>query len=223
MLDMFEKIVWVLTIVVIIGLATGIYLAGGPSRHVLADLQQPTRISDPNYQKKMDQEITFNRQDALEAFKREKGEGAKLYRSGSRPGTKIPEKVIDEKTGLIKYVAPIHGAGTKTKTKYMVLDKRLKEKYSNFQDIYQIALLAESQFTEDENGLPVIEVTHVTRGSIIEQVGFRKSDVVYSICGYTVKDQNEAFKLYEELKNFDVYSVELVRGGQRMTMNFKFD
>ena len=42
MLDLFEKIIWVLTIVVIIGLATGIYIAGGPSRHVLADLQQPT-------------------------------------------------------------------------------------------------------------------------------------------------------------------------------------
>ena len=61
MLDMFEKIVWVLTILVIIGLAVGIYLAGGPSRHVLADLQPPTKISSRPAQDAIDKEITFSR------------------------------------------------------------------------------------------------------------------------------------------------------------------
>ncbi|TET31285.1 MAG: hypothetical protein E3J72_22790 [Planctomycetota bacterium] len=224
MLEVLEKIIWVLTVLVIVGLAVGIYFVGGPSRYHLAEMNQPIKITSGRTQAEIDKEIKFEYDKEVEKWKKDKGEGAATYRTG-KGGVKIPEQITDKETGLIKYVAPIHGRGTNPTKRYLVLDKRLKEKYSHFQDVYQIALLAESVFTEDDQGLPVVEVTHVTQGSIIEQVGFRKGDIVYSICGYTVRNEKEAMDLYDELKKRDIFSVELFRKktGQRMTLNFRFD
>jgi len=224
MLDVLEKVIWVLTILTIVGLAVGIYFIGGPSRYNLAELNQPIKVTSNRTQSEIDKEIKFEYEKEQERWKRERGEGANAYRVGSK-GVKIPEQTTDKQTGLRKYIAPIHGPLTNPRKEYLVVDKRLREKYSHFQDVYDIALLAESEFKTDDQGLPVVAITHVTSGSIIDQVGFKKNDIVYSICGFTVRNQQEAMTLYEELKSRDVFSVELYRGKtkQRMTLNFKFD
>jgi len=223
MLDLLEKIVWGLTIFAIVALAAGISYVGGPSPYHDSELAT-TQIESAPAQEAIEKAIKIEFDGEQERLTKEHGENAKTYRV--KDGVKIPEYRIDEKTGIPKYVAPVHAAGTQPKKSYMLLDRRIKEKYSNFQDVFQMAQYAESVFATDSNGMPVLEVTHVAKNSIIEKVGFRKGDVVYSICGFTARNEDEAYKLYQELKTRDIFSVELVRdtGGvkQKMTMNFRF-
>ncbi|TET31286.1 MAG: hypothetical protein E3J72_22795 [Planctomycetota bacterium] len=106
---------------------------------------------------------------------------------------------------------------------YITLDRRYKEKYSHFQDAYQLLLQAESRFVKDRNGLDVIEITYITPGSILEQLGFRKGDHIYSINGYSLGSEEEALKLFYDLKKCNVFYVELIRDGRPIIMNFKFE
>ena len=120
-------------------------------------------------------------------------------------------------------MSPVHPAGTRVIKTQTIVDRRYKEKYSNFQDIYQLALQAESIFEIDSNGLDVVKITGIAPGSIIYQLGLREGDIIYSICGYPVGNEEEAFSVFQLLKSKDDFSVELVRKNQRITMKFRFD
>ncbi|MHC4663063.1 MAG: hypothetical protein ACYS8W_15490 [Planctomycetota bacterium] len=121
------------------------------------------------------------------------------------------------------YLESVHPPGARVIVTRTIVDKRYRKKYSNFQDLYQLALQAESEYALDANGLDIIRITRIEPGSIIEQLGFRKGDEIYSVNGYPAADEDEAFGLYEMLKSKDDFFVELVRNGRRMTMHFRFE
>jgi membrane-associated protease RseP (regulator of RpoE activity) len=76
-------------------------------------------------------------------------------------------------------------------------------------------------FTE-ENGEPVILVNRVRSNSLIEKIGIRKGDKIRAVNGFKIRNNEEdAFELYEKLKNENIIIVEIERDNSIMYLWYK--
>jgi len=218
MLDFFENTVFAFAGIVIILLAAGICIAGTPSSIHLAELPTPVTVTDPKSRPEFEEIIFPGEQTPITGDRKSI---RNIYRKG-KGNILIPETGLD-KNGRKRYLGPFRYGNSSPEKTYTLLDKRYREKYSNLQDAYQLALMGESVFAKDANGLDIIEITYITPGSVLDQLGLEKGDKVYSIVRYPVSSEKEALDLFYTLKDRDVFCVELVRNGRPMIMNFKFE
>lgn len=59
----------------------------------------------------------------------------------------------------------------------------------------------------------------VKSGSTLAKIGFANGDVVREVNGYDVSNPAEAMQVYARVKNEKRFSIELTRGGQKMTLS----
>ncbi|MCC7201505.1 MAG: PDZ domain-containing protein [Nitrospirae bacterium] len=61
----------------------------------------------------------------------------------------------------------------------------------------------------------------IVPGSIFDKAGLRNGDILYGINGTELKDPEKAFQVYQMLKDNDRFVIDLVRAGQKMTLNYE--
>ncbi len=66
-------------------------------------------------------------------------------------------------------------------------------------------------------------ILHIKRGSIYEKLGIKNGDVIQRINGYEFTSPQKALEAYSNLINSDHLTVEVVRRGKRMVMEYKIN
>ena len=61
----------------------------------------------------------------------------------------------------------------------------------------------------------------IVPGSLYEKAGLRNGDIVQNINGVELKDPEKAFQIYQLLKDNDRFTIDLVRAGQKMSLNYE--
>lgn len=61
----------------------------------------------------------------------------------------------------------------------------------------------------------------IVPSSIFDKVGLRNGDILFGINGTEIKDPEKAFQVYQMLKDNDRFVIDLVRAGQKMTLNYE--
>ncbi|HUJ18075.1 MAG TPA: type II secretion system protein N [Nitrospirota bacterium] len=86
-----------------------------------------------------------------------------------------------------------------------------------------------SQLLTQARALPYVEqgktigfrITEIVPGSLYEKIGLVNGDVIQKINSQDVDDPGKFFQLYQGLKEEKNISIDLVRGGQRQSLNYE--
>lgn len=60
----------------------------------------------------------------------------------------------------------------------------------------------------------------IVPSSLFDKAGLRNGDIIHSINGIEMKDPEKAFQIYQLLKDSDRFVIDLVRAGQKMSLNY---
>jgi general secretion pathway protein C len=73
-----------------------------------------------------------------------------------------------------------------------------------------------------EQGKPVgFRISEIVPGSIYEKIGIVNGDVIQRVNSQDVDDPAKFFQVYQGLKNERNITIDLLRGGQRQTLNYE--
>ncbi|MBI5755960.1 MAG: hypothetical protein HZA12_03460 [Nitrospirae bacterium] len=61
----------------------------------------------------------------------------------------------------------------------------------------------------------------IVPSSMFDKIGMRNGDIIYSINGMEMKDPEKAFQVYQMLKDNDRFVIDLMRAGQKMSLNYE--
>lgn len=86
-----------------------------------------------------------------------------------------------------------------------------------------------SQLLTQARALPFIEegktvgfrISEIVPGSLYEKIGLQNGDVIQKINSQDVDDPGKFFQMYQGLKEERNISIDLVRGGQRQSLNYE--
>ncbi len=193
MIGFLEKVVWVITILVILAnMALVLVWKRGAA---------PDRPDSIKKVAKTQSEIA----DILDKIPK------KIYRGSSDRDAKKNKwgGIVRTKSGtfkkdgkIIKFETPIE------------VEKQLVDKYKdNFADLYDEISKSDANFTRDGNG-SYLDVTKVQRNSIVDGIGIKVGDKVRSVNDNEISSPKVAKELYDKLKNETTFLVEIERGGK---------
>jgi general secretion pathway protein C len=85
-----------------------------------------------------------------------------------------------------------------------------------------------SQILTQARALPYVEqgktvgfrISEIVPGSLYEKIGLQNGDVIQRVNAQDVDDPSKFFQLYQGLRNERNISIDLIRGGQRQTLNY---
>jgi general secretion pathway protein C len=73
-----------------------------------------------------------------------------------------------------------------------------------------------------EHGKTVgFRITEIVPGSIYERIGLQNGDVIQKVNATDVDDPAKFFQMYQGLKEEKSISIDVMRGGQRQTLNYE--
>ncbi len=86
-----------------------------------------------------------------------------------------------------------------------------------------------NQLLTEARALPYIQegktvgfrITEIVPGSLYEKIGLQNGDVIQKINSQDVDDPGKFFQMYQGLKEERNISIDLVRGGQRQSLNYE--
>ena len=84
-------------------------------------------------------------------------------------------------------------------------------------------LLGEAQAAPywDQDGREAgFRVVDIHAGSVFEQLGLQQEDVIVSVNGVSVRNNQEALAAYQSFKSADALQIGLLRGGREVTIDF---
>jgi general secretion pathway protein C len=128
--------------------------------------------------------------------------------------------VVDD-TKIVSMQKPgSNGPGVRkvTEGKYMVDQKEVAASTENM-----------SQILTQARALPYLEqgktvgfrLSEIVSGSLYEKIGLQNGDVIRSVNSQEVDDPAKFFQLYQGLKNERNITIDVMRGGQRQTLNYE--
>jgi len=106
------------------------------------------------------------------------------------------------------------------KKSFYFADRKVIEKYSNWQELIQLVKNDRAVFLEDEEGRIVgIRIESLSEDSPLRTlVRLEEGDEIVSICGYLPSNLSEGEQLFNALKNEEYFYLEVERRGRRMLL-----
>lgn len=114
--------------------------------------------------------------------------------------------------------AGVEGVKKISDGKYM-LDQ--KEVLANTENMNQILTQARAVPLVEQGKTTGFKISEIVPGSIYEKIGLVNGDVIQRVNSQDVDDPAKFFQLYEGLKTERNISIDLLRGGQRQTLNYE--
>jgi general secretion pathway protein C len=135
-------------------------------------------------------------------------------------GPVIDIQVVDDTkiVSVQKPGGPVTGVRKVSDGKYMVDQKEVQASTENM-----------GQILTQARALPYLEqgksvgfrISEIVPGSIYEKIGIVNGDVIQRVNSQDVDDPAKFFQVYQGLKNERNITVDLLRGGQRQTLNYE--
>jgi general secretion pathway protein C len=135
-------------------------------------------------------------------------------------GPVIDIQVVDDTkiVSVQKPGGPVTGVKKVSDGKYMVDQKEVQASTENM-----------GQILTQARALPYLEqgksvgfrISEIVPGSIYEKIGIVNGDVIQRVNSQDVDDPAKFFQVYQGLKNERNITVDLLRGGQRQTLNYE--
>jgi general secretion pathway protein C len=126
-------------------------------------------------------------------------------------------QVVDE-TKIVNVTRP--GAGVKKLGDgKFVVDQR--EVASSTENMNQLLTQARALPYTEQGKTVGFRISEITPGSLYEKIGLQNGDVIQKINSQDVDDPAKFFQMYQNLKEERNVSIDLIRGGQRQTLNYE--
>jgi general secretion pathway protein C len=136
-------------------------------------------------------------------------------------GVTVGLEVVDE-TKIVSIQKPgtNGGAGVRKLSdgKWMVDQK---EVLASTENINQILTQARALPFQEQGKTVGFRISEIVPGSIYEKIGLQNGDVIQRVNSQDVDDPAKFFQLYQGLKNERSISIDLIRSGQRQTLNYE--
>jgi general secretion pathway protein C len=133
-------------------------------------------------------------------------------------GSTVEIQIVDD-TKIVNVAKAVPGSGIRKvgEGKFMVDQREIASSTENL-----------SQMLTQARALPYIEagktvgfrISEIVPGSIYEKIGLLNGDVVQRVNSQAVDDPGKFFQLYQGLKDEKSISVDLLRNGQRQSLNY---
>ncbi len=96
-----------------------------------------------------------------------------------------------------------------------------KEVLASTENINQILTQARALPFQEQGKTVGFRISEIVPGSIYEKIGLQNGDVIQRVNSQEVDDPAKFFQLYQGLKNERSISIDLIRSGQRQTLNYE--
>ena len=133
-------------------------------------------------------------------------------------GSSVEIQIVDD-TKIVNVAKAVPGSGVKKvgEGRFMVDQREIASSTENL-----------SQVLTQARALPYIEagktvgfrISEIVPGSIYEKIGLVNGDVVQRVNSQEVDDPGKFFQLYQGLKDEKRISIDLLRNGQRQSLNY---
>jgi general secretion pathway protein C len=138
----------------------------------------------------------------------------------SQPGGGTIEIQIVDETKIVNVASkPAPGSGVRKLSdgRYMV-DQR--EVASSTENLSQVLTQARALPYIEQGKTVGFRISEIVPGSIYEKIGLVNGDVVQRVNAQDVDDPGKFFQMYQGLKDEKRISIDLLRNGQRQTLNY---
>ncbi len=135
-------------------------------------------------------------------------------------GVTVSLEVVDE-TKIVPVQKPgATGAGIRKLSdgKFMVDQK---EVLASTENMNQILTQARALPYQEQGKTVGFRISEIVPGSIYEKIGLQNGDVIQRVNSQDVDDPAKFFQLYQGLRNERSISIDLIRSGQRQTLNYE--
>lgn len=133
-------------------------------------------------------------------------------------GVAVEIQLVDD-TKIVNIAKAVPGSGVRklSEGKYMV-DQR--EVASSTENLNQILTQARALPFIEQGKTVGFRISEIVPGSIYEKIGLVNGDVIQRVNSQSVDDPGKFFQLYQGLKDEKQVSIDLLRNGQRQTVNY---
>ena len=116
-------------------------------------------------------------------------------------------------------VSPPSSEASQPMPSTMIVDREVVEEAT--QDMNK--LLTQARLAPNFTGGTAdgFRIFSIVPNSLFEKVGLRNGDILHSINGVELKDPEKAFQVYQLLKDSDKFAIDLMRAGQKLTLNYE--
>jgi len=135
-------------------------------------------------------------------------------------GSPIDIQVVDA-TRIVKLQKPgLKPAGVQklSNSKYMVDQK---EVIASTENMGQILTQARALPYLEQGKTVGFRLSEIVPGSIYDKIGLQNGDVIQKVNSQDVDDPAKFFQLYQGLRNERSITIDVMRGGQRQTLNYE--
>jgi len=136
-----------------------------------------------------------------------------------RPDGVIVEiKVVDD-TQIVNVAKAVPGSGVRKLSEgRFLVDQR--EIASSTENLGQILTQARALPFQEQGKTVGFRISEIVPGSIYERIGLQNGDVVQRVNSQDVDEPAKFFQMYQGLKDEKRISIDLLRNGQRQTLNY---
>ncbi len=225
MLNVLEKLMWVVTALVILAVV-GLAVLGPKS--AVRDEDWKWEFEQLNAAARRRPEVALPNTRA-----RRFGPRSLPSARGEAGAERQPRRAADSSTDISPYADPA-AAGSSPAARLqqggryvngvyhappVYLPSSMRRKYSSFQDLVDLGQTAASVATQVD-GQDAVQLEWIDeRSPIASHLGLQPGDIIVSVNGRPAS-REQARQLYEELKNERDFEVLIIRNGQRMTLHY---
>lgn len=134
-------------------------------------------------------------------------------------GGKIELQIVDD-TKIVNITKPGGGPGVRKLSEgKWIVDQR--EVAAGTENINQLLTQARALPYMEQGKTVGFRISEIVPGSLYEKIGLQNGDVIQKVNSQDVDDPAKFFQMYQNLKEERSVSIDLIRGGQRQTLNYE--
>jgi len=133
-------------------------------------------------------------------------------------GSTVEIQIVDD-TKIVNVAKAVPGAGVRKvgEGRFMVDQRELA---SSSENLNQVLTQARALPVMEQGKTTGFRISEIVPGSIYEKIGLQNGDVVQRVNSQDVDEPGKFFQMYQGLKDEKHVSIDLLRNGQRQTLNY---
>jgi general secretion pathway protein C len=147
-----------------------------------------------------------------------------VLRVGEKDEILTMEESSSRRTSSLAPQEAVSSSRTSTRTRPRVSTRTIRRSdiQRSISDINSLLSQAQVRSHTSEDGSPGgLSVSNIKAGSIYAKMGLRNGDVVQGVSGNPITSPDDILSLYEELKSGSNLSIQIMRNGQELTLNYR--
>jgi general secretion pathway protein C len=150
--------------------------------------------------------------------------GKVVLRVGDKDEILTQEESSSRRTSSPAPQRAVSSSRTSTRTRPRVSTRTIRRSdiQRSISDINSLLSQAQVRSHTSEDGSPGgLSVSNIKAGSIYAKMGLRNGDVVQGVSGNPITSPDDILSLYEELKSGSNLSIQIMRNGRELTLNYR--